>query len=98
MHRGFTSSAIKAGIFTSASQGSCGDDFCQCGEPVNATCLDGVGALCACLQGTEAECTDDIFFDMYIDCHQGSFPEAECFADFIVEGTVLCGDAAEACF
>ena len=42
--------------------------------------------------------TDDDYFDMYIECHLGNFPEAACFADYIVEGTVFCGDAADACF
>lgn len=57
---------------------------CDCGEPLNPTCAQGVTALCRCLQEVDEPCTDLEAFGLYIACYEGDAdlePVLTCFGE-----------------
>lgn len=79
----------------------CGRDMCQCGEPTNAQCANGVIGFCACIEWAGAgACTDNELSGWYTACHQGDpelNPMMMCFSNYVSNGSIDCVAAAEAC-
>jgi hypothetical protein len=80
------------------SSNSCSDDQCQCdGDPTDDTCLDGVGAFCACSEWAGVSCGDQDYVDFYVSCHQGDNPIIECYSYYVTGNEVDCEAAVYGC-
>jgi len=78
----------------------CSADDCQCGDPNNYECLDGVSGLCACLEWADAgSCSNEDYNSYYGGCHQNDpdFAVVACFGHYVSGDTVDCEAAASAC-
>jgi hypothetical protein len=94
------------------TSGPCEDGYgCQCGDPTDDACANGVNAYCSCISGTSTPCdpndpnNDPVTF--YVDCHANAPSEQEfndflkCFGTQLPSGSMLstsiCQNAAVAC-
>lgn len=78
---------------------SCGVDGCDCGEPVNAACLTGTVALCACNAEFGEPCTPAQEVGLYVYCHQEETTISSvvlCAADEADAGST-CAEIASYC-
>jgi hypothetical protein len=92
--------------------GPCEDGYgCQCGDPTDQPCVDGVNAYCSCVSGSSQPCdsndpaNDPLSF--YVECHAND-PADQENVDFLkclgmqlpantMLSTMVCQNAAEAC-
>jgi hypothetical protein len=57
----------------------CAGSGCECGDPINAQCAQGVGVLCGCSAAADAPpCSDEEMVSFYVACHQND-PELGAF-------------------
>lgn len=79
---------------------TCAADVCELGEPTDEACAVGVAVYCVC--GETGECTDAEFINFYAACYlddpAGRQEEAQCLADYAVDGVAMCEAGFTACF
>ena len=80
------------GYYGFASDG-CSGDFCTCGEPLDAQCMNGTSAVCACVDG----CENEAALNLYVACYMGDAPEVRCAAGHLSGNSVDCQGVAS-CF
>jgi hypothetical protein len=71
------------------------------GTPLDPECELGVNAYCTCADNTENECTDPAIIEYYEGCVDEDpqiEPIIKCFASYVEDDQVACGDADENCF
>src|SRR5690606_10488960 len=73
----------------------CSGSQCECGEPTNGLCLQGMSNFCACMEAADTPCTDQRVSDYYIACHQsadeGYFA---CWGSYVVDTLEDCAAVA----
>jgi hypothetical protein len=73
---------------------------CACGDATDVECLDGVNALCTCLDGLPA-CQGTGILDIYRRCHRDPSSEtaaiAKCFRGYKSGDNIACNTAIQRC-
>lgn len=73
---------------------------CVCDVPTDDECLLGTDAICVCQESIGETCTDDAYFNIYVNCYQdndGARAFVTCVASYVDENNAIDCDAAAAC-